>query len=189
YLAEGIGRMKEGDYTIQLDPEKFKTTPKEIRQIMCVFNEMAASIQNNKNILKRLSHTDGLTGVANRRLFDERLDEAWAACTEAEKPLSLIFIDIDHFKQYNDRFGHLEGDACLKKVARAIDALIEEDEQLVARYGGEAVVVFLPNTDTKEAASTAKPMQKEDETLRNLRAGPGGGQNVAASSAAAPLHT
>lgn len=181
YLAEGIGRMKEGDYTIQLDPEKFKTTPKEIRQIMCVFNEMAASIQNNKNILKRLSHTDGLTGVANRRLFDERLDEAWAACTEAEKPLSLIFIDIDHFKQYNDRFGHLEGDACLKKVARAVDALIEEDEQLVARYGGEEFVVILPNTDTKEASSIAKQMQKEVEALRILRSGPEEGQYVTVS--------
>lgn len=158
--------MKEGDYAVQLNPQKFVTSPKELRQMMSVFNEMASSIHENKEILKRLSNTDGLTGVANRRLFEEKLHEQWMLCKENERPLSLLFIDIDHFKQFNDRFGHLEGDACLKRVAQTLDQLNKHDNHLVARYGGEEFVIILPNTPTNEAFEVAKRIQTEIGKLR-----------------------
>lgn len=166
YLLDGINRMKEGDYSIRLNSKKFKTSPKEVRHMIVVFNEMVSSIQKNKDLLKRLSHTDGLTGIANRRLFEERFAENWEMCKTKEQPLSLLFIDIDHFKKYNDYFGHLEGDNCLKKIAKATHELIEDYNNLVARYGGEEFVIILPNMNSNEAYEIAKQVK---ETIKNMQ--------------------
>lgn len=188
YLLDGISRMKDGEYTIQLNPEKFKKSPIELRQMMNVFNEMAISIDEKKRLLKRLSNTDGLTGVANRRLFELKLTEQWEICNVKHKPISLLFIDIDYFKQYNDRFGHLEGDACLKKVARAIDHLITDPNQLVARYGGEEFVIVLPNTNSNGAYDVAKQVQNEVEKLRIQHSENSGEQYVTVSIGVATMN-
>lgn len=169
YLVVAINRMKEGDYNTQLNPNKFKTSPKELQQIMFVFNEMATSIRENKNLLKNLSNTDGLTGIANRRLFEEKLDKLWLVSRKKHQPLSLLFIDIDYFKKYNDSFGHLEGDACLINVAQTLNALIKQEEHLVARYGGEEFVIILHNVDSAEAFDVATDVQKAIEELRIQR--------------------
>lgn len=97
--------------------------------------------------LERLSLCDGLTGINNRRCFDDYLDKEWKRGYREGTPLSLILIDIDNFKDYNDNYGHQEGDSALKKVANELENLVKRPGDLVARYGGEEFAVVLPNTD------------------------------------------
>lgn len=96
--------------------------------------------------LQRLASLDGLTGVANRRRFDEYLDAEWQHLAREKLPLSLILCDIDFFKKYNDTYGHQAGDACLRRVADALRFCARRSVDLVARYGGEEFAVILPNT-------------------------------------------
>jgi adenylate cyclase len=109
--------------------------------------------------LKTLSTRDDLTQLANRRVFSEYLDREWYRAMRWQAPLSLILGDVDHFKAYNDSYGHLEGDECLFQVARAIEQSVKRSSDLVARYGGEEFIVLLPNTDTNGAINVAKTIQ------------------------------
>jgi diguanylate cyclase (GGDEF)-like protein/PAS domain S-box-containing protein len=111
--------------------------------------------------LEALSFKDGLTGVANRRRFDAILDEEWTQARRHHQPLSLIMIDIDHFKQFNDHYGHLRGDDCLKRVAQTLRNAGTRSRDFFARIGGEEFVLLLPETDAGAAAKIA-------ERCRNL---------------------
>jgi diguanylate cyclase (GGDEF)-like protein/PAS domain S-box-containing protein len=97
--------------------------------------------------LEALAIEDGLTGLANRRRFDERLQEEWARALRDGKPLSLLMIDIDRFKAFNDKYGHPAGDVCLRSVAKVLAAEVRRITDLAARYGGEEFAMLLPNTD------------------------------------------
>jgi diguanylate cyclase (GGDEF)-like protein/PAS domain S-box-containing protein len=101
--------------------------------------------------LEDFSFRDGLTGVSNRRKFDAVLDEEWSLSRRNTQPLSLVLIDIDFFKQYNDCYGHVQGDDCLKRVGQALASVASRPRDLLARYGGEEFVLVLPATD--EAAA------------------------------------
>jgi diguanylate cyclase (GGDEF)-like protein/PAS domain S-box-containing protein len=105
--------------------------------------------------LEDLSFKDGLTGVANRRRFDVLLDVEWKAAQRSRTPLSLVLIDIDFFKQFNDHYGHVRGDDCLKRVAAALATGATRPRDIVARYGGEEFAVVLPETDAEGAAHVA----------------------------------
>jgi diguanylate cyclase (GGDEF)-like protein/PAS domain S-box-containing protein len=105
--------------------------------------------------LEDMSFKDGLTGVANRRRFDALYDEEWKAAVQAKEPLSILMIDIDFFKQFNDRYGHVKGDECLKRVAAALSAGATRPRDVLARYGGEEFVLLLPQTDESGAARVA----------------------------------
>jgi diguanylate cyclase (GGDEF)-like protein/PAS domain S-box-containing protein len=98
--------------------------------------------------LAALAISDGLTGLANRRHFDERLSEEWARAKRDGTQLSLLLIDVDHFKKFNDHYGHQTGDACLRALARILAAQVRRPADLAARYGGEEFVLLLPNTDS-----------------------------------------
>lgn len=106
--------------------------------------------------LHRLASTDGLTGVANRRVLDEALDREWRRALRGPYPLSLLMMDIDHFKRYNDSCGHLMGDRCLVTVAQAVQHCLRRPTDLVARYGGEEFAVLLPDTDGAGAQHLAQ---------------------------------
>jgi diguanylate cyclase (GGDEF)-like protein/PAS domain S-box-containing protein len=105
--------------------------------------------------LEELSFRDGLTGVANRRRFDAIIEIEWSNARRNRQPLSLIMLDIDYFKQYNDRYGHLEGDACLKRIARVLSSAATRARDLMARFGGEEFVLVLPETDEAAARKLA----------------------------------
>lgn len=111
--------------------------------------------------LARLAERDGLTGIANRRMFDARLAAEWQRCGSSGRPLSLLLMDIDYFKRYNDSCGHLEGDRCLAEVAQALASLSAETnadtsaQTLAARYGGEEFVLILPDSGADQALSLA----------------------------------
>ena len=112
--------------------------------------------------LETLSISDGLLGIANRRRFDERLKVEWRRAARSQLPLSLLMIDVDHFKHYNDHYGHLAGDRCLQAVAQAAAAplTLTRPADLLARYGGEELVVLLPETPSVGARAVAQDIQR-----------------------------
>jgi diguanylate cyclase (GGDEF)-like protein/PAS domain S-box-containing protein len=111
--------------------------------------------------LEALSFKDGLTGVANRRMFDSILEVEWANARRTNQPLSMILLDIDYFKQYNDHYGHVQGDQCLKRMGQVLSSAATRSRDFVARFGGEEFVLVLPETDEESAAKIA-------ERCRNL---------------------
>jgi len=115
--------------------------------------------------MEYLSNKDGLTGIANRRYFDDFLVRECEYSVQHSCPLSLIMVDIDFFKQYNDKYGHLTGDECLKQLASTLEDTISGSKELVARYGGEEFVIVLPETDKIGAAEVAKKIRSTVEEL------------------------
>jgi diguanylate cyclase (GGDEF)-like protein len=121
--------------------------------------------------LLRLASIDGLTGLANRRAFDQTLDQEWRRARRNRTPLSLAMIDIDFFKRYNDHYGHQAGDDCLKTVASALAHAAERPGEIVARYGGEEFAVVLPLCDAATARGLAEKMRKRIADLALPHAG------------------
>jgi len=124
--------------------------------------------------LQRMSSHDGLTGVANHRLFEVTLASEWARAAREQTPLSLVMADIDHFKLLNDSDGHLAGDECLREVAQVLDQAVRRPADLLARYGGEEFVAILPGVDAPGALATAERMRGAVEGLRLPNRGTGG---------------
>jgi diguanylate cyclase (GGDEF)-like protein len=112
-----------------------------------------------------LSHTDGLTGIANRRYFDEVLAREWDRAKRSQRPISLIMLDVDWFKLFNDHYGHQAGDDCLKAIAQVLKTYVQRANELPARYGGEEFVVILAETDIKQAAAVAESLRAKVEAL------------------------
>ena len=123
-----------------------------------------ALIEANQK-LERLAHLDGLTGVANRRRFDECLFKQWQEQNLNQSPVSLILCDVDFFKLYNDTYGHQIGDDCLQKVAQMISKVVTDPTYLVARYGGEEFAVILPETNIETAIQIAETIRKKVKSL------------------------
>ncbi|WP_198361822.1 sensor domain-containing diguanylate cyclase [Herbaspirillum sp. meg3] len=110
--------------------------------------------------LEALSYCDALTNVANRRMFDSALEVEWANAVKNRTPLAVIMLDIDYFKQFNDHYGHIRGDACLKQIATALSGAATRTRDFFARYGGEEFVLILPETDRASALKVAQRCRK-----------------------------
>ncbi len=117
-------------------------------------------LKRNADMLEELAHVDSLTGVANRRRFDEVIQVELRRCQRNEQPLGLLLVDIDHFKQYNDHFGHGMGDRCLTKVASAMANCLTRAGDLIARYGGEEFAVVIPGSDLAHARQMAERLRQ-----------------------------
>ena len=129
----------------------------------CKAVELELREANHK--LEILSNIDGLTQIANRRCFDFHLQIEWLRLIREFRPLSLIMVDVDKFKQYNDYYGHLAGDDCLLRVAQAMQQVISRSSDLLARYGGEEFAIILPNTNLEGAIVVAKKIQEKISLL------------------------
>lgn len=131
-----------------------------------------ATIQKRlEDRLRELSATDGLTRVANRRMFDEALEREWGRAMREGEPLSLVMADIDNFKNYNDIYGHVAGDYCLQQVAAALRVSAHRSGDVIARYGGEEFVVVLPRTGAEQAREIAEKIRQQIQSLGIVHSG------------------
>lgn len=120
--------------------------------------KVTQNLRSANQELERLATLDGLTGIANRRHLDLTLEKEVARAKRDNKPLTFIISDIDFFKKYNDYYGHIQGDECLKRVAQTLKNSLSRPGDLVARYGGEEFCMLLPDTDTEHAAFVAEKL-------------------------------
>ena len=127
--------------------------------------EIRRQLEDKNRLLERLSALDTLTGIANRRRFDEVLRQEWKRAARDGQPLSLLFCDIDHFKLFNDTYGHQMGDDCLVRVAQAMEDTLNRPADLAARYGGEEFVGLLVDTDAEGARLLAERARRRVEAL------------------------
>lgn len=127
--------------------------------------EMQAQLEESNMELQRLSALDGLTGIPNRRNFDELLEKEWKRAHRNKSSLAVAMIDIDFFKKYNDNYGHIAGDECLKRVAEALQSALHRPADTIARYGGEEFVAILPDTTSDGAKTVAWNLQDAIEKL------------------------
>jgi diguanylate cyclase (GGDEF)-like protein len=144
-----LSRSQGFDYQIELDGND------EITDLVETFNEFTQTIEIQKQKLEKLSMSDGLTGIANRRALDIRLKHDIELSVRQRSTVTILLMDIDCFKLYNDNYGHLAGDQCLKDVSKVICDSLNRDSDFVARYGGEEFVCVLPDTDIQGAIGVA----------------------------------
>ena len=123
-------------------------------------------LQNAQIALQSLADTDQLTGIANRRHFDRKFKVEWRRAMREQTPISLILIDVDFFKKYNDTYGHQAGDRCLQQIAQALDSVSHRPADLASRYGGEEFSVLLPITSQENAMMLAERLRKKIEALK-----------------------
>ena len=133
------------------------------------------TLKSQADLLRHWVYIDGLTGVFNRRHFDERLAMEWSRSTRLDKPLSVVLLDVDHFKRFNDRYGHQAGDDVLRQVAAALKSALRRPTDMVARYGGEEFVCLLPDTELDSALLLARQIGRAVQDCRIEHAeAPGG---------------
>ncbi|NEX60557.1 diguanylate cyclase domain-containing protein [Noviherbaspirillum galbum] len=137
--------------------------------------------------LQRLADIDGLTGIANRRRFDSALQVEWQRALRTQRPLSVLLGDVDHFKAYNDTYGHLAGDRCLQQVAAVLNANLRRPADVAARYGGEEFALILPETENAGAAAVAQSCLAQVAALGIAHAGSSAAEVVTMSFGVATL--
>lgn len=150
-----------GDYSKRIH----WTSTDELGVLAQGINDLTSTIQEHTLVLSDLAKTDPLCGIGNRRSFDEALKLAWKICKREKRPLGLIMVDVDHFKLFNDTYGHRAGDASLKAIAEALDDVARRPGDLVCRYGGEEMVLLLPNTDIEGVLIVAARLCQEVRLL------------------------
>jgi len=144
----------------------------EFEPLAVAFDDMAAKLAAREEELRianqhleELASLDGLSGLANRRGFDRELERLWLRAAEQRQPLALMMVDIDHFKLFNDRYGHVRGDACLRAVGETLSLVTLDQAVLVARYGGEEFALLLPGLDTARAIALGEEVRRAVEDL------------------------
>lgn len=162
------------EQTLQLQ-DKNKLLEKEINQCQIVKSILIKNETEYRNIaeklkianqqLQQIANCDGLTGLLNRRYFDNYFQQEWKRLSREQAALSLIMCDVDYFKNYNDTYGHLLGDECLRRIATVLQQTIKRPADLVARYGGEEFIILLPNTDLEGAIHLAEKINLQVKSL------------------------
>ena len=172
WKGEFYNKKKNGEhFWEQATIAPVKDSAGEIVSFIAVKEDITArkkaeeEIARYQRFLENLSMTDGLTGIANRRRFDEFLEREWRRAMRASSPISLVLMDIDFFKGYNDHYGHLAGDDCLRRVAQGLTTVVRRPTDLVARYGGEEFGCLLPDTEIGGALWIARQIMSAVENL------------------------
>jgi diguanylate cyclase (GGDEF)-like protein len=168
-LVRTAARFGRGDLHVRATQEAWVA---EFAPLAAALDDMAAKLAEREEELKianqhleELASLDGLSGLANRRGFDRELEREWKCAAEQPAPLALMMVDIDHFKLFNDRYGHVAGDTCLRAVGETLSLVTLESAVLVARYGGEEFALLLPGLDIERAVALAEEARKAVEDL------------------------
>jgi diguanylate cyclase (GGDEF)-like protein len=168
-LVRTAQRFGRGDFHVRATQEAWVA---EFEPLAAALDDMAQKLAEREEELRianehleELASLDGLTGLANRRGFDRQLDQEWQRASEINEPIGLMMIDIDHFKLYNDRYGHVSGDTCLRSVGETLSLVTLDNAVLVARYGGEEFALLLPGLDIARMASLAEEARRSIEDL------------------------
>lgn len=190
---DGAGpRMQQAVHVMPLDVDAMA------RHCLVQISDVSMAVSREKKLRELASElesqtlVDGLTGIANRRRFDLHLDDEFRRAKRQDSPLSLVMIDVDYFKDYNDNYGHQRGDECLLQIAGALNRVLNRARDLVARYGGEEFTVVLPDTNEDGALQIAESMRTEVEALQVEHAFSGVADHVTISlgvSTMTPGHT
>ena len=166
-------QTKSGDYKwVETTAQAIKNEQSEIKELVCVTRDITSRKQAEMDLkdtnqkLTILSYMDGLTQIPNRRYFDQQLKKEWQRLARSSEPLSLLIVDIDHFKEYNDTYGHQQGDECLKKVAATLEEVVKRPADEVMRYGGEEFALILPETNQQGALEVGVRVREEIEELK-----------------------
>jgi diguanylate cyclase (GGDEF)-like protein len=169
-LVRTATRFGRGDLHVRATHEHWVA---EFAPLATAFDDMATKLAGREEELQianqhleEMASLDGLSGLANRRGFDRELERGWKNASEHGKPIALMMIDIDHFKLFNDRYGHVAGDTCLRAVGETLSLVTLEEAVLVARYGGEEFALLLPGLDIERATALADEARKAIEDLQ-----------------------
>ena len=168
-LARTAGRIGRGD--LEARPNRDKLAP-EFTPLAAALTDMAIKLGERERELRTanrhleaLASIDSLSGLANRRSFDARLEAEWQRAANLKRPIALMMIDVDHFKLFNDNYGHVEGDQCLRVIGETLAAAANHKADFAARYGGEEFVLLLPDTDLNAALAIAEQLRTAVSTL------------------------
>jgi diguanylate cyclase (GGDEF)-like protein len=168
-LVRTATRIGRGDFGVCTTPESWIA---EFQPLATALDDMAKKLAEREEELRianehleELASLDGLTGLANRRGFDRQLEAEWKRAGAANEPVALMMIDIDYFKLYNDRYGHVSGDTCLRSVGETLSLVTLENCVLVARYGGEEFALLLPGLDLPRVSALAEEARRSIEDL------------------------
>jgi len=169
-LARTATRIGRGELDVRSKVENWAA---EFTPLVSALDEMALKLSARERELRsanehleELASIDSLSGLANRRSFDLRFATEWQRATNLERAISLLMIDVDHFKLFNDQYGHLEGDTCLRLIGDVLASAVQTDIDFIARYGGEEFVVLLPDTDAESALKVGERLRSAVEERR-----------------------
>ena len=168
-LATRAARFGQGEFDAPMQPIVWIA---EFQSLAAAFDDMAEKLAERERELRsanlhltELASSDGLSGLANRRGFDARLEAEWDVAAQLRRPIALLMIDVDHFKLFNDRYGHLEGDHCLRGVGEVLLKESKGEADFPARYGGEEFALLLPGASLEKAVQLAERMRRTVESL------------------------
>jgi len=168
-LARTAARIGRGDLDARPNRDKLAV---EFAPLAAALTDMAIKLAERERDLRSanrhleaLASIDSLSGLANRRSFDARLETEWQRAANLERPIALAMVDVDHFKLFNDNYGHLEGDRCLRAIAETLTAAASHRADFAARYGGEEFVLLLPDTSLTAALNIAERLRAAVEAL------------------------
>jgi diguanylate cyclase (GGDEF)-like protein len=168
-LANRAARFGRGEFDAPMQPIVWIA---EFQALAAAFDDMAQKLAERERQLRtanlhltQLATSDGLSGLANRRGFDARLEAEWELAAELRRPIGLLMLDVDHFKLFNDRYGHLEGDHCLRGVGEVLLKMCKGEADFAARYGGEEFALLLPDATLEKALELAAELRRTVESL------------------------
>ncbi|WP_421848740.1 diguanylate cyclase domain-containing protein [Marinomonas sp.] len=167
HAIKRLRKLTQKIHQMTTDSNDSPSNMDEIDELFKAFDEFSETIDAQTQRLEALSLTDSLTNIANRRAFDLRLAEELSPQKNGQYDFSILLIDVDYFKQYNDTYGHISGDKALQKIASVLESVLHEETDLIARYGGEEFVVILANKDAAQAKLIAHNM-KQAISLANI---------------------